>query len=88
MEALSMMPEGMMTFTRQYNIAINDPDLRSLYRMEQDAKRDEASRLRNAEKRGEENAAKRIVRNMVEQGIPIDVIQFVTGFTQEQINSL
>ena len=96
MEAMAMMSEGMMTFAKRYNIAINDPDLKALYRMEQDALHEEASRLRNAEKRGEKrgeergerNEKLRNAKNMKMKGYPLADIADITGLTLKDINAL
>ena len=86
----------MRTFAQRYNIAINDPDLKALYRMEQDALHEEASRLWSAEKRGEKRGEKlgvnaekrRNAKSMKLEGITVDVISRVTGLPVSEISNL
>ena len=59
MEEISGMTEGLRNFAKQYNYAINDPDLIRRYRMIEDGKRDVATKIAVAEKRGEERGEKR-----------------------------
>ena len=56
---LSGMTEGLRNFAAQYGIAISDPDLVRRYRMVEDGKRDVATKISAAEKRGEERGEKR-----------------------------
>ena len=92
MEALSMMSEGLLAFAKQYNIAINDPDLVRMYRMEQDAKHEEASRLKRAEERGEkrgvEIANQQNAAKMKSKGYPVTEIAEITGLSPSQIAAL
>lgn len=53
MEVLSDMTEGLQNFAKRYNYAINDPELIRRYRMIEDGKRDIATRISVAERRGE-----------------------------------
>ena len=52
MEVLAAMTEGMGTFAKKYNLALNDPRVRALYEYEMSAKMDEATRLSNARTEG------------------------------------
>ena len=52
MEVLAGMTEGMQTFAKRYNLAMNDPRVRELYELDQSARMDEASRIRNAHSAG------------------------------------
>lgn len=104
MEALSMMSEGLLAFAKQYNIAINDPDLVRMYRMEQDEKHEEASRLKKAEERGEKRGEKRgkeiglrrgvemanqqNAAKMKSKGYPVAEIAEITGLSPSQIAAL
>ena len=59
MEVLSGMTEGLKNFATQYNYAINDPDLIRRYRMFEDGKRDVATKMSVAEKKGEKKGAQK-----------------------------
>ena len=52
------MTEGLRNFAARYNYAINDPELIRRYRMVEDGKRDVATRISVAEKRGERRGEK------------------------------
>lgn len=56
MEVLSAMTEGLGTFAKKYNLALNDPRVRALYDYEMSAAMDEASRLSSAYKEGRQEA--------------------------------
>ena len=56
MEMLAEMSEGLKNFAQKYNVAINDPNLVRLYRLEQDAIRDEKSRMGFAIKEAQKEA--------------------------------
>ena len=92
MEVLSAMTEGLRNFAARYNYAINDPELIRRYRMVEDGKRDVATRISVAEKRGEErgerNAKYEVARNLKEKGIAVEVISEVTGVSVADVNAL
>lgn len=104
MESLSMMSDGLLAFAKQYNIAINDPDLKRMYRMEMFAKHEEATRLqaateraekrgerrgeRRGEKRGEERGIAITAAKMKEKGYPVADIAEITGLSPSQIAAL
>ena len=96
MEVLSQMTEGMRNFATRYNIAINDPKLSRLYRMQQDAEREEATRLSIAESRGERRGERRgadrknrqNAKRLIAHGIDPVVISDVTGLSLEEIARL
>ena len=81
---LANMTEGMKNFAQRYNIAINDPRLIRLYQMEQDAIRDEKSRLAFARDEGLRIAA----IGMKAEGIATDVIARITGLSINEIATL
>ena len=81
---LASMTEGMKNFAQRYNIAINDPRLVKLYQMEQDAIRDEKSRLSFA--RIEAHRADAI--GMKAEGIAVDVIARITGLSVNEVMAL
>ena len=68
------MTEGMRAFARRYQISLNDPDLRRMYDYEMSAKRDQASREYNAVMKGRIEGITQVVRGMLHNGIPVDVI--------------
>ena len=77
---LAQMSAGMKNFAEQYGIAINDPTLVRMYRMYQDARRDEATRLFVA--RAE------VAKRMKDDGMDSALISRYTGLTLDQIDSL
>ena len=85
METMAEISEGMRTFAQRYNIAINDPDLKALYRMEQDALHEEASRLWNAEKRGADAEKRRNAKSIRMKGYPVSDIADITGLSANEI---
>lgn len=74
MEVLSNMTEGMRTFAKRYKVSLDDPELRRMYDYEMSAKRDMASREYNAEMRGVSAERLSMIRGMLNNGIPVDVI--------------
>ena len=92
MEVLSQMTEGMRNFATRYNIAINDPKLSRLYLMQQDAEREEATRLSIAETRGKRLGADRksreIAKGLKGRGVEPQVISDVTGLSLNEIARL
>ena len=90
------MTEGLRNFAKQYNYAINDPDLIRRYRMIEDGKRDVATKIAVAEKRGEERGEIRgdryarlnIARNMKNDGYDDEVIAKYFGLSAEEIADL
>ena len=96
MEVLAGMSEGMMNFAQQYNIAINDPKLKWMYRFEQDALRDKESEISVAVDKAVGKAVDKAVsdtsvehaRKMKGEGLPIDLIARVTGLAAEDIQKL
>lgn len=82
------MTEGLRNFAAQYNYAINDPELIRRYRVYEDGKRDEATRLSVATKKAERNAHLEDARRMKAEGIAADVISRVTGFSVAEIAKL
>ena len=104
MEVLSGMTEGMRNFARQYNYAINDPDLIRRYRMIEDGKRDVATKISVAERRGVQagmkegrkegrkegvQAGKRDdAQRMKADGMDTALISKYTGLTVEEIKAL
>lgn len=104
MESISMMSDGLLAFAKKYNIAINDPDLKRMYRMEMFAKPEEATRLQaeteRAEKRGERRGEKRgekrgeergfaiTAQKMKQKGYLVADIVEITGLSPSQIAAL
>lgn len=88
MEVLSGMSEGMRTFARQYHIAMNDPRLAKLYQMEQDAKRDEASRMRFAVSEALDKQKYEIASGLKRSGVSADIISNTTGLSEKEIEKL
>ncbi|MDO4371902.1 MAG: hypothetical protein Q4D43_11290, partial [Clostridia bacterium] len=58
----------------RYKVSLNDPDLRRMYDYEMSAKRDQASREYNAVMKGRTEGITQVVRGMLRNGIPVDVI--------------
>ena len=88
MEELSDMTEGLRNFAKQYNYAINDPDLIRLYRMVEDGKRDIAAKVSAAEAKGERNAHLQDALAMKADGLPLDLIARYTGLSSKEILEL
>ncbi|MBQ7248648.1 MAG: hypothetical protein IJS21_01305, partial [Deltaproteobacteria bacterium] len=84
----------------RYNIAINDPKLSRLYRMQQDAEREEATRLSIAETRGKrlgerlgerlgaDRKSREIAKGLKGRGVEPQVISDVTGLSLNEIARL
>ena len=92
MEVLSNMSEGMENFALRYHIAINDPRLKRLYRMQQDAEREEATRLSvavtKAEERGADLRNREIANGLIKSGVDPAIISKVTGLSPDEIARL
>ena len=88
MEEISDMTEGLRNFAKQYNYAINDPDLIRRYRMIEDGKRDVATKIAVAEKRGDKNARLNIARDLKKDGYDDDFIAKYFGLSAEEIANL
>lgn len=88
MEMLAEMSDGLKNFAQKYNVAINDPKLIRLYRMEQDAIRDENSRLAYARKEGLNQGLMTVATGMKTKGYPISEIAEITGLSIKEINTL
>jgi len=84
MKMLAQMSVGMKNFAEQYGIAINDPMLIRRYRMYQDSKRDEATRIAVAEQKAHLDDAKR----MKAKKYPIADIAEITGLSVAEIDAL
>ena len=52
MEVLGAMTEGLGTFAKKYNLAVNDPRVRALYEYEMSAEMDDATRISSAGREG------------------------------------
>ena len=104
MEVLSGMSEGLKNFAKQYNFAINDPELIRRYRMIEDGRRDIATKISVAEKkaeargraegeaRGEARGAaqknRENAKGMKNAGIDLSVIASITGLSENEIAAL
>lgn len=100
MNMLASMTEGMKNFAQRYNIAINDPRLVKLYQMEQDAIRDEKSRLSFAMSEGLKEGLKKgrneglregtlnAAIGMKAKGYPVNDISEITGLSINEIMAL
>lgn len=90
------MTEGLRNFAAQYNYAINDPELIRRYRFVEDGKRDIATQISIAEKRGEktgeergrENAKREVAKALKLSGIDASIIAKTTGLTPEEVDRL
>ena len=92
MNMLAGMSEGLRNFAQKYNVAINDPNLVRLYQLEQDAIRDEKSRMAYAvqhavqhtrQETNRENAVKMKIK-----GYPNADIAEITGLSIKEIMAL
>ena len=85
---LAQMSVGMKNFAEQYGIAINDPMLIRRYRMYQDAKRDEATRIAVAEEKASSKTKEEMAKGMKAENISKDVIARITGLSSSEIDAL
>ena len=100
MNMLAGMSEGLKNFAQRYNVAINDPNLVRLYRLEQDAIRDEKSRMGFATKEARQEgvqeghkiglleAHRADALGMKSIGIAPEAISKITGLSINEIMSL
>lgn len=92
MSMIASISDGMKNFAQKYSIAINDPRLTRLYQMEQDAIRDENSRLdfakREGKREGIREGKKEAAIAMKIEGVAWDIISRVTQLTLKEIASL
>ena len=92
MEVLSAMTEGLKNFALRYNIAIDDPDLIRLYRMEEDGRRDVISQIytaaQEAARDAEKNQKLKDAKGFKEEGVDSSIIAKVTGLSPEAIEAL
>ena len=92
MKMVTQMTEGMMNFAEQYGIAIQDPMLIRRYRMYQDARRDEATRIAVAEQKAEAKAVDKTHREdakrMKVKNYPVSDIAEITGLSIAEIDAL
>jgi len=86
MEVLSGMTEGLKNFAAQYNYAISDPELIRRYRMIEDGKRDIATRISAAEKRGREQGKEQGIELGKEQGAKQKNLENAKGFKQQGVD--
>ncbi len=84
MNVLAGMSEGLKNFAQKYNVAINDPNLIRLYRLEQVAIRDEKSRMSFAVR--EAHRADAI--KMKVKGYPFAEFAEITGLSVSEIAGL
>lgn len=82
------MTEGMSAFARRYNVSLNDPDLRRMYDLEMSAKRDQASALDNAERKGTATAYYTVVRRALSQNLPMDVIYALVDAPRSEVDAI
>ena len=88
MEVLAGMSEGLKSFAERYNYAINDPEMIRRYRLVEDGKREVATKVSAAEKRGEDKKNRENARRMKELGMESSVITQVTGLSLSEIAKL
>ena len=88
--------EELKKFAQKYNLELNDPRLPRLYEMEQDAIRDENSRLdfakregkREGLREGERKGILKAAMGMKIQGIAWDIISRITGLSINEISAI
>ena len=80
--------EELKKFAQKYNLELDDPRLTKLYQMEQDAIRDENSRLDFAKREGERNGILKTAIGMKLEGIAWDIISRITGLSIQEISAL
>ena len=88
MEMIASISEGMKNFAQRYGLAISDPRLTKLYQMEQDAIRDENSRLDFAKREGRREGILKTAIGMKLEGIAWDIISRITGLSLQEISAL
>ncbi len=92
MNVLAGMSDGLKIFAQKYNVAINDPNLIRLYRLEQDAIRDEKSRLsfatQETRREGIQQGLLQAALGMKSIGIEPDNIAKATGLSINEIMAL
>ena len=69
------------------SITVTD-EFRTLERMRSDARRNEASALYNAERKGRSEGIIEIARNLIKMDLPLDNIIKATGLTREELEKL
>ena len=88
MKMVSQMTVGMKNFAEQYGIAIHDPTLIRRYRMYQDARRDEATRIAVAEQKATAKTKAEMAKGFKEKGVDPAIIASVTELSLAEINAL
>ena len=79
---------ALVNLAKKYNYSIDDPDLIRRYRMIEDGKRDVATKIAVAEKRGDKNARLNIARDLKKDGYDDDFIAKYFGLSSEEIENL
>jgi len=69
----------------QYKEFTRNDELRELYEAREKWRRDQISRIKSAERKGERKTEKRIAINMLKEGFSIDQVVKVTNFTKVEI---
>ena len=93
---LAEISEELKNFAQKYNVALDDPKLTRLYRLEQDAIRDEKSRMGFAIKEARKEAWEKgfheglliAAAGMKNKGISSEVIARATGLNINEIKEL
>ena len=88
LKMIATMSAGLENFARQYNIAINDPNLVAIYNIYDEAERDEADRLFMARAEAVQNTRVEDARGFKAQGVDPAIIASVTGLSLDEIEKL
>ena len=88
MEVLAGMSEGLRSFAERYNYAINDPEMIRRYRLVEDGKREVATKVSAAEKRGADHKNRENARGFKASGVDPAIIAHVTGLSLSEIAKL
>ena len=88
LKMIATMSAGLENFARQYNIAINDPNLVAIYNIYDEAERDEADRLFMARAEAVQNTRVEDARGFKAQGVDPAIIASVTGLSLDEITRL
>ena len=88
LEVLGEMTEGMRAFATRYKVSLTDPDLKRIYDLEMSAKRDQASAMYHARSEGRAEGRVEIIRNLLANGVSMDVIYKSAGMSRAEIDAI
>ncbi len=88
MEVLTRMTDGMKAFARKYNRSLDDPKLEALYELDLSAKRDQRAIAYTERVLGRAEGRADIVRGMLNNGIPVDLIYKCVNAPRAEVDAL